>query len=198
MTLAALLDHINQTQQKHIITIEDPIEYKYQSSNSLIHQREVQRDTGSFDSALRSALRQDPDIILIGELRDSQTIRLALTAAETGHLVLASLHAASAAKTIHRIIDAFAGEEKAFVRSLLSNALVAVISQQLVRRMAGSRIAVQEILLCTPAISNLIREDKIAQIYSCMQTNASIGMRTFEQHLAQLQAAGVVAPVSEV
>jgi twitching motility protein PilT len=191
-TLASMVDHINHTQQGHIITIEDPIEYCHQSKSCLINQREVYRDTVSFHSALRAALRQDPDSILIGELRDSDTIRLALTAAETGHLVLASLHTASAARTINRIIDIFAAEEKAIIRSLLSNALTAVVAQHLVKKTTGDCIAAQEILVCTPAIRNLIREDKIAQIYSSMQTSASSGMRTLEQHLLQLVSQGVI------
>lgn len=191
-TLASMIDHINQTQQRHIITIEDPIEYCHRSKNCLINQREVFRNTVSFHSALRAALRQDPDIILVGELRDSDTIRLALTAAETGHLVLASLHTASAARTIHRIIDVFAAEEKALIRSLLSNSLTAVVAQQLVKKITGACVAVQEILVCTPAIRNLIREDKIAQIYSTMQTSGNSGMRTLEQHLLQLVSRGII------
>lgn len=185
-TLAALLNEINQTQSKHIITIEDPIEFVHTSKQCLINQRQVHRDTFSFETALRSALREDPDIILVGELRDLQTIRLALTAAETGHLVLATLHTTSAAKTINRIVDVFPGDEKSLVRTLLSESLQAVVCQSLVKKINGGRVAALEIMLATPAIRNLIREDKIAQMVSTMQTNKSLGMQTLDQHLQQL------------
>lgn len=185
-TLAAMLNEINQTQSKHIITIEDPIEFLHSSGKCLINQRQVQRDTLSFEAALRSALREDPDIILIGELRDLQTIRLALTAAETGHLVLGTLHTTSAAKTINRIVDVFPGDEKSLVRTLLSESLQAVVCQRLLKKIGGGRVAALEIMLATPAIRNLIREDKIAQMISTMQTSKSLGMQTLDQHLQQL------------
>lgn len=185
-TLAAMIDLINETRSEHILTIEDPIEFLHKSKKALVNQREVYRNTLSFDAALRSALREDPDIILVGEMRDLETIRLALTAAETGHLVFATLHTTSAAKTINRVVDAFPGEEKAMVRTILSESLQAVICQTLLKKVAGGRIAALEIMLCTPAIRNLIREDKIAQMYSTIQTNSSLGMQTLEQHLKSL------------
>jgi twitching motility protein PilT len=186
-TLAAMIDYINHYQARHILTIEDTIEFLHTNQCSLVQQREVQRDTKSFNAALRSALRADPDIILIGELRDLETIRLALTAAETGHLVFATLHTTSAAKTIHRIVDVCPGEEKTLVRTMLSEALQAVVCQKLIKRNEGGRVAALEIMLCTPAIRNLIREDKIAQIYSMIQTGSALGMQTFEQHLSELK-----------
>ena len=185
-TLAAIIDYINSTRQQHILTIEDPIEFVHHSKSCLINQREVFRDTHSFSSALRCALRQDPDVILVGELRDLETIRLAMTAAETGHLVFATLHTSSASKTINRIIDVFPGEEKAMIRSMLSGSLQAVIAQTLLKRKGGGRIAALEIMRCTPAIRSLIREDKVAQMYSTIQTGKSVGMQTLDQHLAQL------------
>lgn len=185
-TLAAMLDAINSQQRKHIITIEDPIEFIHQNKHCLINQREIARDTLSFNHALRAALREDPDIILIGELRDLETIRLALTAAETGHLVLASLHTASATKTINRIIDVFPGDEKNLVRNLLSESLQAIVCQQLIKKTSGGRMAALEILRATPAIRNLIRENKTTQIYSVLQTNRNLGMQTLEQHLQML------------
>ncbi len=191
-SLAALLDHINATQHKHIITIEDPIEFIYQNKKSVINQRQVHRDTISFTAALRAALRQDPDIILIGELRDLETMQLALTAAETGHLVLATLHTNSAAKTMHRIIDVFPGNEKAIARTLLADTLQTIIAQRLIQKKQGGRIAAYEILRATPAIRNLIREDKISQIYSMMQTGQQFGMQTLEQHLSQLKQQGLI------
>lgn len=185
-TLAAILDYINENQAKHIITIEDPIEFLHTSKKALINQREVKRDTLGFNQALRSALREDPNIILVGELRDLETIRLALTAAETGHLVFSTVHTASAAKTIDRIIDVFPGDEKAIVRTMLSEMLQAVISQTLIKKVGGGRVAALEILLTNPAVSNSIREAKIAQIYSIIQTNANLGMITRDQHLKEL------------
>lgn len=185
-TLAAMIDYINQTRFQHILTIEDPIEFVHQSKNCLINQREVFRDTQSFNAALRSALRQDPDVILVGEMRDLETIRLAMTAAETGHLVFATLHTSSASKTINRIIDVFPGEEKDMIRSMLSGSLQAVIAQTLLKKKTGGRIAALEIMLCNSAIRNLIREDKIAQMYSTIQTSKSQGMQTLDQHLTEL------------
>ncbi|WP_440054058.1 type IV pilus twitching motility protein PilT [Pseudoalteromonas sp. T1lg65] len=191
-TLAAMVDYINATRHQHILTIEDPIEFVHQNKLSLVNQREVHRDTRSFNAALRSALREDPDVILVGELRDLETIRLAMTAAETGHLVFATLHTTSAPKTIDRIVDVFPGEEKDMVRSMLSESLQAVISQSLVRKVGGGRIAAHEIMLGTPAIRNLIREDKIAQMYSSIQTGAIHGMQTIDQCLTNLVNRGLI------
>jgi twitching motility protein PilT len=191
-TLAAMVNAINQQQAKHIITIEDPIEFLHASKKCLINQREVQRDTLNFSAALRAALREDPDIILVGELRDLETIRLALTAAETGHLVFATLHTTSAPKTIHRIIDVFPGEEKLMIRALLAESLQAVVCQTLVKKINGGRVAALEILRATPAIRNLIREDKIAQIYSAMQTGAAQGMQTLDQHRRELHQQNLI------
>lgn len=191
-TLAAMVDLINRTAAKHIITVEDPIEFSHHSQQSLINQREVKRDTHSFNNALRSALREDPDIILVGELRDIETVRLALTAAETGHLVFATLHTNSAAKTIDRLIDVFPGGEQAMIRAMLSESLRAVVAQTLLKRVGGGRIAAQEIMICTPAIRNLIRENKVPQIYSAIQTGRAAGMRTMEQHIAELIAEGKI------
>jgi len=185
-TLAAMIDSINKQQAGHIITIEDPIEFLHESKQCLINQREVHRDTLSFENALRAALREDPDVILVGEMRDLETIRLALTAAETGHLVFATLHTASAAKTINRIIDVFPPAEKATIRTLVSESLQAVICQTLLKKIGGGRIAAWEIMLCTSAVRNLIREDKIAQLYSTIQTGNSVGMQTLDQHLREL------------
>lgn len=185
-TLAAMMDYINVNRSDHIITIEDPIEFVYDSKKSLINQREVFRDTLGFAQALRSALREDPDVISVGELRDLETIRLALTAAETGHLVFATLHTASAAKTIDRMVDVFSGEEKAIVRTMLSESLRAVISQILLPKISGGRIAAHEIMLGTGAIRNLIRESKAAQMYSAIQTGRSLGMQTLDQSLQEL------------
>jgi twitching motility protein PilT len=185
-TLAAMLKYQNQQQCKHIITIEDPIEFVHTSQKCLITQREVYRDTISFQQALSAALRADPDVILVGELRNLETIRLALTAAETGHLVLGTLHTASAEKTLHRIIDVFPGDEKEAVRMLLSESLEAIITQKLITNKEGNRIPLVEILRCTTAIRHLIRENKTAQIISAMQTGKQFGMQTFEQHLSQL------------
>ena len=192
-TLAAMIDHLNTSLPGHILTIEDPIEFVHTSKKCLINQREVHRDTHGFNQALRSALREDPDIILVGEMRDIETIRLALTAAETGHLVFATLHTSSAAKTIDRIIDVFPAGEKSMVRSMLSESLRAVIAQTLMKRIGGGRIAAHEIMLATPAIRNLIREDKVAQMYSAIQTGQNVGMHTLDQYLEGLVSRGIVA-----
>ncbi|MES1939755.1 twitching motility protein [Salinisphaera sp. T5B8] len=192
-TLAAMVNHKNETELGHILTIEDPIEFVHSSQKCLVNQREVERDTHSFAAALRSALREDPDTILVGELRDLETIRLALTAAETGHLVFGTLHTSSAAKTIDRIIDVFPGAEKDMVRAMLSESLRAVISQTLLKKKAGGRVAAHEIMMGTPAIRNLIREGKIAQMYSAIQTGQSTGMQTLDQCLQDLVRRGVVA-----
>jgi twitching motility protein PilT len=191
-TLAAMVDYINQNHNKHILTIEDPIEFVHPDKKCLINQREVHRDTHSFKAALRSALREDPDVILVGELRDQETISLALTAAETGHLVFGTLHTSSAAKTIDRIIDVFPGADKAMVRSMLSESLRAVIAQKLLKRTGGGRVACHEIMIANPAIRNLIREDKVAQMYSIIQTGATLGMTTMEQAGKQLMMKGEV------
>ena len=185
-TLAAMIDFINSNKYEHILTIEDPIEFVHESKKCLVNQREVHRDTHGFNEALRSALREDPDIILVGELRDLETIRLALEAAETGHMVFGTLHTQSAAKTIDRVVDVFPGQEKAMVRSMLSESLQAVISQTLLKKQGGGRVAAHEIMICTPAIRNLIREDKVAQMYSAIQTGAQTGMQTLDQCLANL------------
>lgn len=191
-TLAAMIDKINNEQHRHILTIEDPIEFVHEQKNCLINQREVHRDTHSFNNALRSSLREDPDVILVGELRDKETISLALTAAETGHLVFGTLHTSSAAKTIDRIIDVFPGADKPMVRSMLSESLRAVVSQKLIKQLGGGRIASHEVMVATPAIRNLIREDKIAQMYSMIQTGASLGMQTMEQSLRNLMMQGII------
>lgn len=191
-TLAAMVNHINEHQNKHILTIEDPIEFIHSNKKCLVNQREVHRDTHSFKSALRSALREDPDIILVGELRDRETISLALTAAETGHLVFATMHTNSAAKSVDRIVDVFSGQDKDMVRSMLSESLRAVIAQTLLKRLGGGRIACHEIMVGTPAIRNLIREDKVAQMFSVIQTGAANGMQTMEQHARQLLSQGLI------
>ncbi|THB74876.1 MAG: type IV pilus twitching motility protein PilT [Gammaproteobacteria bacterium] len=191
-TLAAMINHINENKYEHILTIEDPIEFVHKSKKCLLNQREVHRDTHGFNEALRSALREDPDIILVGELRDLETIRLALTAAETGHLVFATLHTSSAAKTIDRIVDVFPAAEKSMVRSMLSESLRAVVAQTLLKKIGGGRIAAHEIMIGTPAIRNLIREDKIAQMYSAIQTGQSVGMQTLDQNLQELVRQGIV------
>lgn len=185
-TLAAMIDYINTRRSDHILTIEDPIEFIHEPKKSLINQREVHRDTLGFSEALRSALREDPDVILVGEMRDLETIRLALTAAETGHLVFATLHTTSAAKTIDRIVDVFPGSEKEMVRGMLSESLRAVISQVLLKQTEGGRIAAHEIMICTPAIRNLIREAKVSQMYSTIQTGRAVGMQTLDQNLQEL------------
>ncbi|MDY6841656.1 MAG: type IV pilus twitching motility protein PilT [Pseudomonadota bacterium] len=192
-TLAAMIDYINDTRYEHVLTIEDPIEFVHDSKKCLVNQREVHRDTLGFNEALRSALREDPDIILVGELRDLETIRLALTAAETGHLVFGTLHTTSAAKTIDRIVDVFPAQEKSMVRSMLSESLQAVISQTLMKKMGGGRIAAHEIMIGTSAIRNLIREDKIAQMYSSIQTGGSLGMQTLDQCLEKLLQKGLIS-----
>ncbi len=186
-TLAAMVNHVNENEYAHILTVEDPIEFVHESRKCLINQREVNTHTHSFSNALRSALREDPDVILVGELRDLETIRLALTAAETGHLVFGTLHTSSAAKTIDRIVDVFPGEEKEMVRSMLSESLQAVISQMLLKTKDGSgRVAAHEIMLGTPAIRNLIREGKVAQMYSAIQTGSNLGMQTLDHNLTEL------------
>ena len=192
-TLAAMMDYINESRYEHILTIEDPIEFVHESKKCLVNQREVHRDTLGFAEALRSALREDPDIILVGELRDLETIRLALTAAETGHLVFGTLHTTSAAKTIDRVVDVFPAEEKSMVRSMLSESLQAVISQTLMKKKGGGRIAAHEIMIGTAAIRNLIREDKVAQMYSAIQTGGALGMQTLDQCLQGLVKKGLVA-----
>ena len=192
-TLAAMLDYLNGTKYHHILTIEDPIEFVHESKKCLVNQREVHRDTLGFSEALRSALREDPDIILVGEMRDLETIRLALTAAETGHLVFGTLHTTSAAKTIDRVVDVFPAEEKSMVRSMLSESLQSVISQTLLKKIGGGRVAAHEIMIGTPAIRNLIREDKVAQMYSAIQTGGSLGMQTLDMCLKGLVAKGLVS-----
>lgn len=192
-TLAALIDYLNSNKYQHILTVEDPIEFVHESKKSLINQREVHRDTLGFNEALRSALREDPDVILVGELRDLETIRLALTAAETGHLVFGTLHTTSAAKTIDRIVDVFPAEEKSMVRSMLSESLQAVVSQTLMKKIGGGRVAAHEIMLGTPAIRNLIREDKVAQMYSAIQTGGSLGMQTLDGCLSKLLSSGKIS-----
>jgi len=192
-TLAAMMDYKNDNEYAHILTIEDPIEFVHTSKKCLINQREVHRDTLGFAEALRSALREDPDIILVGELRDLETIRLALTAAETGHLVFGTLHTSSAAKTIDRIIDVFPAGEKSMVRSMLSESLRAVVSQTLMKKIGGGRTAAWEIMIGTPAIRNLIREDKVAQMYSAIQTGQAVGMHTLDQHLQEIVKKGMVS-----
>jgi len=193
-TLAAMVDYVNDKEYGHILTVEDPIEFVHQSKKCLINQREVGPHTLSFNNALRSALREDPDVILVGEMRDLETIRLALTAAETGHLVFGTLHTSSAAKTVDRIIDVFPAAEKEMVRSMLSESLRAVISQTLLKTKDGSgRVAAHEIMIGTPAIRNLIRENKIAQMYSSIQTGQNVGMQTLDQCLTELVRRNVVA-----
>ncbi|WP_133130029.1 type IV pilus twitching motility protein PilT [Legionella yabuuchiae] len=192
-TLAAMIDYINSTRYDHILTVEDPIEFVHNSNKSLVNQREVHKDTFSFSAALRSALREDPDVILVGELRDLETIRLAMTAAETGHLVFGTLHTNSATKTINRIIDVFPGEEKSMVRSMLSESLQAVVAQTLLKKVGGGRVAALEIMICNSAIRNLIREDKIAQMYSSIQTGQAQGMLTLDQHLSKLVSDNLIS-----
>src|SRR5699024_8963561 len=192
-TLAALIDYLNNSRYQHILTVEDPIEFVHQSKKCLINQREVHRDTHGFNEALRSALREDPDIILVGEMRDLETIRLALTAAETGHLVFGTLHTTSAAKTIDRIIDVFPAAEKDMVRSMLSESLRAVVSQTLLKKIGGGRIAAHEIMIGTAAIRNLTREDKAAQMYSAIQTGQALGMQTLDFCLQNLVRQGMVS-----
>jgi twitching motility protein PilT len=192
-TLAAMMDYLNDREYAHILTIEDPIEFVHTSKKCLVNQREVHRDTLGFSEALRSALREDPDIILVGEMRDLETIRLALTAAETGHLVFGTLHTTSAAKTIDRIIDVFPAAEKDMVRTMLSESLRSVIAQTLMKKTGGGRIAAHEIMIGTPAIRNLIREAKVAQMYSAIQTGQAHGMQTLDQNLKELMQKGLIA-----
>ena len=191
-TLAAMVDFVNDNRRGHILTIEDPIEFVHTSKRCLVNQRELHRDTRDFARALRSALREDPDVILVGELRDLETIRLALTAAETGHLVFGTLHTVSACKTIDRVVDVFPAQEQAAVRAMLSESLQAVISQTLLKRVGGGRVAAHEIMLGTPAIRNLVREGKVAQMYSAIQTGAASGMQTLDNCLRELVARGLI------
>lgn len=193
-TLAAMINFINENDYGHILTVEDPIEFVHQSKKCLINQREVGPHTMSFSNALRSALREDPDVILVGEMRDLETIRLALTAAETGHLVFGTLHTSSAAKTIDRVVDVFPAAEKEMVRSMLSESLRAVISQTLLKTKDGTgRMAAHEIMIGIPAIRNLIRENKIAQMYSAIQTGQNVGMQTLDQNLQSLVQRNLVS-----
>jgi len=191
-TLAGMVDYKNDSEYGHILTVEDPIEFVHESKKCLVNQREVHRDTLGFNEALRSALREDPDTILVGEMRDLETIRLALSAAETGHLVFGTLHTSSAAKTIDRIVDVFPAAEKAMVRSMLSESMQAVVSQTLLKRATGGRVAAHEIMRGTAAIRNLIREDKVAQMYSAIQTGAALGMQTMDQCLEDMVEKRVV------
>lgn len=193
-TLTAIINEINNCHSKHILTIEDPIEFIHKSNKSLINQREVHSHTHSFSDALRSALREDPDVILVGEMRDLETIRLALTAAETGHLVFGTLHTFSAAKTVDRITNSFPGSEKEMIRAMLSGSLRAVVSQTLLKKKIGTgRIAAHEIMICNSAIRNLIRENKTAQMYSAIQTGQAQGMRTMDQSLKELLNKGLIS-----
>lgn len=192
-TLAAMVDYINHTAAKHVLTIEDPVEFVYAPDRALITQREVGRDTPSFADALKAALREDPDVILLGEMRDLETIRLALTAAETGHLVLATLHTATAAQAVERIVDVFPGSERDLARTLLTDVLRAVVAQELLPRKDGQgRIAAHEVLVGTPAVRNLIREHKTAQLVSAMQTGQQQGMQTMAQSLEWLARDGLI------
>ncbi len=192
-TLAAMVHHKNASEYGHILTVEDPIEFVHVTNKCLINQREVHRDTLGFNEALRSALREDPDVILVGEMRDLETIRLALSAAETGHLVFGTLHTSSAAKTIDRVVDVFPAAEKDMIRAMLSESLKAVISQTLLKKTGGGRVAAHEIMIGTPAIRNLIRENKIAQMYSAIQTGQAFGMKTLDQDLNELVKKKVVS-----
>lgn len=185
-TLAAMMNYRNETEYGHILTVEDPIEFVHPCKRCLITQREVKRDTLSFENALRSALRQDPNVILVGELRDLETIRMALSASETGHVVFGTLHTNNAAKTIDRIVEVFPAAEKPTIRTMLSESVQAVISQCLLKKIGGGRVAAHEILIGTPAIRNLIRENKVAQMYSAMQTGQKFGMQTLDQNLERL------------
>ena len=192
-TLAAMVNHKNDNEFGHILTVEDPIEFVHVTKKCLINQREVHRDTLGFNEALRSALREDPDVILVGEMRDLETIRLALSAAETGHLVFGTLHTSSAAKTIDRIVDVFPAAEKDMIRAMLSESLKSVISQTLLKKNGGGRVAAHEIMIGTPAIRNLIRENKIAQMYSAIQTGQAHGMQTLDQNLNELVKKNIVS-----
>ena len=191
-TLAAMVDYINSNRREHILTIEDPIEFVHPAKRCLVTQRQLNRDTQSFDDALRAALREDPDVVLVGEMRDLETIRLALTAAETGHLVFATLHTSSAPATVDRIVDVFPGDEKALIRTMLSESLNAVISQTLVKRTGGGRAAAHEIMLASTAIRHLIRENKAAQMVTAIQTSRNVGMQTLDQALAELVRSGTI------
>ena len=193
-TLAAFINCVLETQKRHILTIEDPIEFEFKhSKNSIIHQREVKRDTQTFAAALRAALREDPDVIYIGEMRDLETIQLAITAAETGHLVLGTLHTSSAAKTVERIVDVFPGDQQEQARLQVSTSLLGVISQTLCKNSQGKRSLAYELMVNTPAIANLIRERKISQIYSQLQTGSKDGMNTLEQCLKKLVDQGEIS-----
>lgn len=193
-TLAAMLDHINHNTTKHIVSIEDPVEFVHESKKSLINQRGLGENTLSFANALKSVLRQDPDVILIGEMRDLETIRLALTAAETGHLVFATLHTNSAPQAINRMIDVFPAEEKAFMRMMIAESMRGIVAQRLLPAIGGGRAAAFEILVATHAVKNLIMQKDIAQLQSVLQTNRDIGMQTMEQHVSELVAIGVLSP----
>jgi twitching motility protein PilT len=192
-TLAALIDEINERHPKHIITIEDPVEFIHKNKKCLINQREVGNSTLSFSAALRSALREDPDVILVGEMRDIETIHLALTAAETGHLVLGTLHTNSAAQTINRIIDVFPADDKPVIRTMLSSSIKAVVSQRLIKKQGGGRVAAYEIMLANPSIRNLIREDKIAQINSIIEISKKNGMCTIRDSINELEVKGIIS-----
>ncbi|MBF0588757.1 MAG: type IV pilus twitching motility protein PilT [Magnetococcales bacterium] len=191
-TLAAMVDYKNRNEYGHILTVEDPIEFVHESHKCLINQREVHRDTHSFEASLRSALREDPDVILVGEMRDLETIRLALSAAETGHLVFGTLHTTSAAKTIDRIVDVFPAAEKDMIRTMLSESMRAIIAQNLLKKKGGGRVAAHEIMVGSAAIKNLIRENKVAQMYSSIQTGRALGMQTLEQSLQELMDKGLI------
>jgi twitching motility protein PilT len=188
-----MVNHVNDSEYGHILTVEDLVEFVHTSKKCLINQREVHRDTLGFNEALRSALREDPDVILVGEMRDLETIRLALTAAETGHLVFGTLHTSSAAKTIDRVVDVFPAAEKDMIRAMLSESLRAVISQTLLKKIGAGRVAAHEIMIGTPAIRNLIRENKVAQMYSAIQTGAQQGMQTLDQSLQELVRRNIVS-----
>ena len=188
-----MLDFINEERRSHILTIEDPIEFVHHSRNCLVHQREAGRHTPGFATALRAALREDPDIIMVGEMRDQETMSLALTAAETGHLVLGTLHTPSASQTINRVVDMFPPGEKSLARSMLAESLQAVVSQRLFRRVGGGRVAAFEIMVGTSAVRRLVRDDKPAQLHSAMQSGRAVGMQTLEQHLRELTEAGVIS-----
>jgi twitching motility protein PilT len=192
-TLAALVDAINRSRDAHIITIEDPVEFVHDSRRALVSQREVGRDTADFATALRAALREDPDVLLVGELRDLETVRLALTAAETGHLVLATLHTRGAASAVDRIVGAFPPGERELARGSLAASLAAVVCQRLLPRAGGGRVAAHEVLVATPAVRNLIRESRLSQLESVMQTGQAVGMQTFAQAEERLCSVGVLA-----
>lgn len=193
-TLASMINHINMNEAVHILTVEDPVEFYHLSKKSLVNHREVGNDTKSFSRALKSALREDPDVILVGEMRDHETISLALTAAETGHLVFGTLHSNTAAKTIDRIIDVFPAAEKDMVRAMLSSSIQAVISQTLLKKAEGGRVAAHEIMVGTNAVRNLIRENKLAQVYSMIQTGSRYGMQTMEDSVNDLLQQGIITP----